>query len=58
MRLQKCVSSRKELYEYNLKHGDENYIDPLTQLLCVQFDNSPNVGDYWMQKTSLGNDEK
>lgn len=42
-----------QIIQYNLKNGANNYIDPLTQIFCVQFDNSPQVGDYWIEKSAI-----
>lgn len=38
---------------YNRGQAANYYIDPLTRLFCVKYNNAPTVGDYWIEKTEL-----
>lgn len=49
-----CLTT-EEILHHNEHNGANNYIDPLTQMLCVRFNNSPLMGDYWIEKKSLEN---
>ena len=42
-----CLSSAAQ-YTFNKQNGLNKYIDPLTKLLCVTFDNSPNMADFYV----------
>lgn len=49
MILADCLSI-EDISDYNKYNGANNYIDPLTQVLCVRFNNAPLMGDYWVEK--------
>jgi hypothetical protein len=46
-----------EIQEYNKFSGANNYIDPLTQIFCVRFNNAPLMGDYWIEKKELSDSD-
>jgi len=43
----------EETMDFNKFSGANNYIDPLTQIFCVRFNNAPLMGDYWVEKKEL-----
>ena len=45
-----CMS-RADQFNFNQKNGLNKYIDPLAQLLCVTFDNSPDMATFYVQTT-------
>ena len=45
-----CLS-RADEFKFNKQNGLNNYIDPLSKLLCVTIDNSPDFATCYVQTT-------
>lgn len=45
-----CMN-RQDQYNFNKQNGLHKYVDPLSRLLCVTLDNSPEMGNYYQQLT-------
>ena len=51
-----CISE-DQLLAHNKYRGAYHYIDPLTQVFCVHYNNAPLVGDYWVERKMVDNED-
>jgi hypothetical protein len=55
--LSACIPD-EQIFDYNRRKGMSSYIDPVTKLLCVTYDNSPTMGYYYDYIDSISNAEQ
>jgi len=56
MPLADCLTYR-ETYEFNKQDSIQHYLDPFTQLFCVELHWAPHMDYYYEAKTSISNEE-